>query len=189
MSKWNDYTRSLVAGVPQKIQISGDYVRVQKASAPLFMSFDGSQGIERSQTKGDPFDYEYFVELFSEVDQTVTVSLGYAVTAPPMDGRATITGDVEATIEPTAIVNDFEDVEIAAGATVEVAAFNVDRRELVIGIGDDAAGGVRAGAAPTATKGVRVGIGSSAVLTSKASISVHNPNADPVTVSVSELTI
>ncbi len=182
---WQDYRVTLTAGLPVRLAVSGDYVKIQTAAAPVRLAFDGGEYIEREQTQGDPFRYESEVRLLSEVDQTVVVSLGYAVNAPPFDGRASVTGTVNAIVDKVTVRPTYPDVAIPAGTQVMVAAADPDRLSLLVQLPDDAAGNVRVGDnATAANQGVILYPGDAVLVSGAPAVYVFNTADSPVTVAL-----
>ncbi|MDP3859016.1 MAG: hypothetical protein Q8Q73_14785 [Stagnimonas sp.] len=188
-TNYRDYTRSLIAGIPQAIDVMGDYFQVIKAASAITLQFDaGGNKIVRREGMGGPADYRR-VELLSEVDQTVTVALGTCAGLAPYDTRGTLSGvTITATQSIANALPATTDVTVPAGGTVLLAGANPDRLELRVQIPPEVDGPFRIGDAATdATHGGKFYPGAIEYLAGNAALYVHNAGAMPADLSVLEL--
>lgn len=185
MSKWQDYTRHLVAGVEQRIEVSGDYFHVQSAASALQISFDGGEWVTREQTQGEPSTYRSHVRLRSATTQAVTISLGDSGGMTPVDGRARFTGVVNAVIDKVASRPTYPDALIPAGSAVRVAEAEPLRISLAVQLPEDAPVAVRVGdSLVAANRGLILGPGGAVSAGGSPEVWVFNPGVVAVSVAL-----
>lgn len=178
-------TLTLAAGIPQKIGVSGDYFHVLTAPVTdLLARFDDSRQMPAYEGVGVRVYYES-VELESATGQTIVVLVGFGSV---FDGRATANLNVNATQEPANSLDDLAAVTVGAGATVQIAAANINRKELRVAIASDEPGGVWLGAAGVgANEGGWIEPGMVDYVATESAVYARNPGASDVVVSVLDL--
>lgn len=183
----NDFVKVLTAGVPQFIDWNGDAFHVLESTTYVTLRFDeGGQKIKRKAGQGGSAPTEFGrVEVVSEVDQTVRISVGYGSV---QDSTANVTGNVTATWASSNSNPDAGDVVIPSGQTVQVIGANTKRQKLHIFAGENNIQNLRVGGPLTdATHGGILAPGGNGVLETEAAIYVFNPGAAPETVSIIEM--
>jgi len=127
------------------------------------------------------------VTIFNTTGAQVTFQLGVATGEIKAAGAVTVAGTVAVSANLGSTLHTYPDVVIAAGATTQILAQNLNRKEAiftnnlvnnhVVRWGDNAAG---------AAQGPELGIGAEKTLSNTAAIYVYNPTAGNITISVLE---
>lgn len=184
---YRDYRLNLLAGVEQSIALDGEYWQIIAAASAVMIRFDEQVFITRYQGMGGPANYRQ-VNVMSDVDQVVTLALGRIDGGAPYDGRASLAGvNVSSISNIGNTLTNGVDTVVNAGTQVQMVSANVLRGELALQLDDAAPGAIRYGdSTVSAIKGMKLQPGDTAILTSRASVYVYNPNATAATVRVME---
>lgn len=120
---YRDFPLNLLAGVPQRVPVSGDYYQVVTSAGAITLEFDQGVKVSRYQGMGGPANYTG-VTITSAIDQAVVVSLGRTAGLAPYDGRANVVGAVFNVVERVAnTITPAPDVTVAdAGLELLLAA-------------------------------------------------------------------
>lgn len=180
-----DYKLALDAGIPQTLNVQGDYYHVLVATSDVTIKFDEGAALTRSVGQGGEQDYSR-VTIVSTVNQSVVVSLGYGSLS---DSRSNVSATINTTIAPSNKLNPKAEIVIGAGATVLLAAANANRKELRIGVKSTEANGVYIGdiSAGAATPGGYIEEGSVEYVNCEAAVYGYNAGAGAITVNVLDL--
>lgn len=177
-----DYNVSLSAGVPQSLNVDGDYFHCKEApnAAGVLVRFDESKQSNYKQGVGARVYYNR-VELSSVASQDVVVALGFGHVA---DARANVNANITTNITPGNLFDDGGDVEIAAETTEQLLAADADRLYALIKNVSSNTITVRVGSATVdAESGVPLEPGETLPIAQRAAIYAHNPDADdPITI-------
>ena len=181
---YRDYTRSLLAGVPQRIAVAGDYFQIIKSVSDVMLTFDDQVSITRRQGTGGPTQYNS-VTLTSAVDQSVTVSLGYIDGLSPYDNNPNFAqATINASINVGANLGNGARVTIAAGASAEVFPASATRLGWVLVIPETAADGLRIGSPGiSAATGIPILFGTRKVsenISPRGAVHIFNGSGAPV---------
>ncbi len=181
-----DYPLNLKSGVWQPVQVSGDYFQVIEATGVIFLKFNDGAPIRRHVAMGMPVRTYTRCAVMSEADQQVVIALGFTGGASaPLDGRATMTGDINVTMNKPTLRPTMPDVSVPAGDVVQVALDDPDRLSLLVQLPENADGPVRVGDASVgAARGVILYPGDAVSLDGGPAAYVHNPNATAITVAL-----
>ncbi|PPE72726.1 hypothetical protein C3942_16895 [Solimonas fluminis] len=179
-----DYPLSLKAGVWQRQDVNGDYFLIVEATGPVKLRFDDSDIIQRRVAQGMPVRFYKKVSIMSETDQDVLIALGYTGGGlVPLDGRATLDGDVNVTFAKPTLRQSPDDVVIAAGASVQLLGVDADRLNAMVQLDEAAAGPIRVGdSAVDGTHGLVVQPDDAVECGGSPAVWAHNPNGVAVTV-------
>lgn len=176
---YRDHTVSLQAGVSYPLAYAGEYWEVVKATGEIKLEFDQGSAVTRGAGCGGPASYRV-VTITSPIDQTVRVSLGYLGGMSPYNARAFFDGTINADVAPITVQDPLADVAVPAGAQQLLAAFDPDRRELVIRWPSTASGPLRIGDSTTAAnKGMELEPGDGYSVSGTAAIYGFNTGAAP----------
>lgn len=181
-----DYNVSLSAGVPQSLNVDGDYFHCKEApnAGGVLVRFDESKQSTYKQGVGARVYYNR-VELMSAASQDVVVSLGFGHVA---DARANVNANISTTIEGANLNTELPEVTVPAGDSVKIADANSDRKELRVSIKSDAPGGVYLGSATVADNtGGWIEPGMIDYIATEAELWAYNPGAADVIVSALDL--
>lgn len=182
--RYRDYTISLAAGVPQSIEVFGDYWQLLETPAgAVTMELDDTSVLIRQAPSGGPGNYRR-VTFTSALSQVIRVALGFTNGLLPYDSGIVIGGTFEVANRVPANVQGLDDLVINAAATGTFVQ-NLTRDAIIISLDDNAPDYVRV-ASGAAAKGVRLYPGGQVTFQTKAAIVVRNPNGVAVTVSASE---
>lgn len=183
MSEIRDFRLALIANVPQKIGIAGDFFAVLEATNDLFISVDDQPYSFRPAGVSQTGEFQYLMVL-SLVNQNVIITAGYGFVS---DRRQQIVLTVNATVESGNQNVPLVDVSIAPGATTQLAGVNADRKALVIKSSslNNPADLLRVGSiAADATHGVEVSPGEGLTLDTEAAVYAYNAGANAVVVTL-----
>lgn len=180
-----DYKFTLAAGQERSLNVQGNWFHVLDAVGTVGIRFDEGVLIERSQGQGGSRSYSR-VLVSSPIAQTVILSLGVG---QETDARASFTGTVNTTIEPSNTILPKAEVTIAAGATVILAAANANRKELRLGVKSSEANGVYIGnvSVGALTPGGYIEEGSVEYVGTEAAVYGYNAGAVSIEVNVLDL--
>lgn len=179
-----DYPLSLKAGRWVRQDVDGDYFLIVEATGTVFLRFDDGDLIQRRVAQGMPVRFYKKVAIMSAADQDVIIALGYTGGGlVPLDGRATLAGDVNVTVNvPSQRVSPL-DVLVPAGAKLQVLAIDADRLMARIQLSELAPDYVRVGdSAVDATRGTKIWPEDIALEEGPAAVYVFNPNAVDIVV-------
>lgn len=178
------YTFSLAAGVPQSVNVEGDYLHVLKATDEVLIRFDEGKQQELDRGVGMRAYYSR-VEVLSITAQTVTLMLGFGHVA---DARANVNATVNTTIEPANLNTELPEVSVPAGGSMKIADANADRKELRVSIKSTESGGVYLGSATVANNtGGWLEPGMVDYIATEGAVWAYNPGGTAVVVSALDL--
>lgn len=181
------YTMQLLAGQVMTLQADGNMFAVTKSSSAFNIVFDESNrvaGVE--QGMGGEFGASYSrVEIISETAQEVVVVLGFGRLN---DGRASISGEINATFEGANSNTQKPVVVIAANSAAQLVAANANRKSVRLAIDSAQPNGVFLGKADIAiNQGGFLDVGMIDYLDTTGALHAYNDSDSPVTVTVLEL--
>lgn len=183
-ARMSDYTRNLAAGVPQSINVIGDYWQLIKTpGGEVKVELDESVTMMRAAPCGGPGNYRR-VTITSPVDQTVVMCLGITNGAVPYDNRTVITGTLTVDQTPPVGIFGLPDQDIVSGGSYTFPA-NANRDTLGITLSDTAPDFVRVTDASSPNGQALFPGGDRNVRTSGA-VTVRNPNGVTVRITASE---
>lgn len=181
-----DYPLILKAGVPQRLDVEGNYLCVVDAVAQVQLAFNDSQPILRYAGTGGPRPQYRKVLVSSLVDQDVTISLGYS-DGGPYDGRPLTVQTLNVLPSIGTSLLTAGDASVPANSQQLVLAAKPGRFELILQLDDAAPGFVRYGdSSVSAIRGIKIYPGDINVITTKAAVFVFNPNGAAATYRATE---
>ncbi len=190
----NDYVLNLTAGVPEVLDVDGNYFQIRSAASPVMLVFNGEQEITREQGEAGPRSPFSQVKVRSEVDQIVSLSLGNVPNGSPYDSRATFTGTVNAVLDVPNDNNGQADVSIDPGVTAVILGADPSRLAARLLIPSAAAdsdpnAGLRIGKTGTVSdaSGSLLEAGVVDYFPGTGQLSAHNPTANQITLTVTAL--
>lgn len=172
-----EMTVALAAGIPKRLNVSGDYFHVLVApSGDLQVSFDNNKRQRAFAAVGFRVYYDV-VELYSAGGQTVSVLVGFGSVA---DGRRQSDSDFPPSNDTPATPA----VLCAAGAQTLLIAADGSRQEVRVSVPSDAAGPVYIADVDVdaVTQGALFEPGVTDYMATSGALYVWNPNASDVTV-------
>lgn len=178
------YTLSLSAGVPQSINVKGDFFHVLQATDAVQIGFDEGKKLPVGQGVGARAYYDR-VEVLSATSQTVVLLLGFGYVN---DARASVNATINTTIEPANLNTELPEVTVTAGNSAKIADANADRKELRVSIKSTEPGGVYLGSATVADNtGGWLEPGMVDYVATEGEVWAFNPGASDVVVSALDL--
>jgi hypothetical protein len=183
-----DYNVSLSAGVPQSLNVDGDFFHAKEVpnAAGVLVRFDESKQSKYKQGVGARVYYSR-VTLESVASQDIVVALGFGHVA---DARASVSANITANVTPGNLFDDGGDVAIAATATEQLLAADPDRLYALIKNPSTSTVTVRLGSAAVAAgTGIPVEPGETLPVAQRAAIYAYNPGAGSVTLSASAVKV
>lgn len=131
---YRDFPLNLLAGIPQRLPVSGDYYQVITSDGAITLEFDQGVKVSRFQGMGGPASYTA-VTITSAIDQAVVVSLGRTDGLAPYDGRANVVGAVFNVVERVPnTITPLDDVQVDDATLEQLAALGADRMGLWVTI-------------------------------------------------------
>lgn len=179
-----DYTRAMTAGKRWPIPTEGsNYVAIIKAPAGgLLLKFDDRAEIERYEGMGTPVPEFRNLVLISNVDQEVTISIGYVESGAPYDSRPVqFFGNIDVNTDVPSTNTSLEDATVLPGAKVEMVPQDLNRKTTLLTLDQAAPDFVRYGdSLISATRGLKLYPGDTIAIDGTAPLHVLNTNAVPV---------
>lgn len=166
---FRSYVIALVAGVEYSLTVPGTVMSVVEAASEFTVTFDeGNRFAKITRGLGLSFQTPYSQQtFFSEVDQTITVVLGFGTFS---DSRALIDAVVNTTIEPANNLTMPGDASVSGAATL-LAAASSTTKEVKITVPSTSDFGIRVGGATvTNTSGDLIEPGASATYSCEAAL-------------------
>lgn len=187
-TSFQQFSYSLAAGAVLRLPLDCDHLVVTELSGEDTLELRLNHGPKGEAFKGLALAGEItHAEFENTGSTTVTLELITAVGLRVTDRRLNLVGgELETDAVSPSTLSSTADDTVAATTTAEVLAENTSRAEAVIK-NLDSSNSVRVGDGNVgAARGHQLGPGDSVVLTTTAAISVHNPAAAGVTLSLLE---
>lgn len=180
------YEYTIAANSEREVNTTGTYFAVLEADGAFRValgdmpSTEFEAGLKVRLPDGVQFSK---VTLINETGSPVTIKFNVGF-GDFVDGRFVLSGGID--LSKSSDLENIDDVTVANGATVMLAAASNGRRELIVSNPDTAAGAIRVGrtGGVDAGSGVLVPPGGSVVLTTSARVDCHNATGASVDVAV-----